>query len=184
AAAVGEGRYTLYALPLLAIVLVLGVDRHVTRALLLCAATVLTIATLPSAASSGAPMSPDAKEPPAIGPLVDALDDAGVDHVWASYHTAYRIAFHSDERIVAAAHVAGRWLPYQHDVAADERPAWVFPAASPQGGDFGRGLDALHERYDTITVPGFVAYWPHERVVAARVLAAGQLDGRRRTVDP
>ena len=36
-----------------------------------------------------------------LGPLVDTLDELGIDHVYAEYWLAYRLAFDTRERIVA-----------------------------------------------------------------------------------
>jgi hypothetical protein len=52
--------------------------------------------------------------------------------VRAHYAIAYRIAFESGERIVAASTGQVRYRPYQRLVAASRDPAEVFVADSPQ----------------------------------------------------
>lgn len=63
-----------------------------------------------------------------LGPLESALRREGVRHVYADYWTAYRLAFESEETLIATP-IPGddlvRYLPYQKQVAADPSPAIV-----------------------------------------------------------
>jgi 4-amino-4-deoxy-L-arabinose transferase-like glycosyltransferase len=74
------------------------------------------------------PVPPVGRErtPADLGPLVRALDRAGVNRVCAHYAIAYRLDFETDERIVAASTGQIRWEPYQDAVARSPRVAWAF----------------------------------------------------------
>jgi hypothetical protein len=70
--------------------------------------------------------------------LVEALDSAGVRHVYSVYWTCNRISFDSGERIRCAVLTGDltpgfdRYRPYRAAAAGDSHPAYVFEMGSEQ----------------------------------------------------
>jgi hypothetical protein len=104
-----------------------------------------------------------------LGPAIAALDRAGVTEVYADYWVAYRLAFETEERIVASPSWGiDRYPPYTARVEAAARPAWVV-TVGPQ-------LDALVAALDRLGVPAdVVAAGEMAVVLPARPVAPGEL---------
>jgi hypothetical protein len=71
----------------------------------------------------------DTEATAALDDLEQALRREGVRHVYTDYWTAYRLAFESNEEIIAApipGDEAVRYVPYQEQVAADSSAAIVI----------------------------------------------------------
>ena len=77
--------------------------------------------------------------------LIDALDREGITEIYTDYWVAYRVAFETQERIVAAT-TAGipRYPPYFDVVGASSRSAWVV--------DSGHQLELFEQALDDLGV--------------------------------
>jgi len=79
-----------------------------------------------------------------LGPVIDVLDDLGINAVYGDYWVAYRLDFETKERIIATPSWGiPRYEPYIRAVDESRRPAWVlsgetqevaFAAAAEQKG--------------------------------------------------
>jgi hypothetical protein len=126
----GNLRYLVFLAPLLALpVIRVPVGGVVSSCLLagLFALTALVLVEASSISDDVVGVVPD------MDPVVDALDEAGVDRVWADYWIAYRLTFESDEGVIAApTSVVRRYAPYEDAVRADEAAGWVTVTSSGQ----------------------------------------------------
>jgi len=89
-------------------------------------------------------------------PLRKALDEHGVRHVYTDYWTAYRLAFESNEKIIAApipGDEAVRYPPYQDEVARDPRAGIVI--REPRDGCLESYLREYHRPYRRVFVAPF-----------------------------
>lgn len=141
----GNLRYLIFLAPLLALPLLriptgAIMTPSVLSALLLV--TTLTLTQMSSITEHIAGVVPE------MDPLVAVLDEEGVEHVWADYWIAYRLAFESDESVVAApTSILNRYEPYTDAVRGDREAAWVTVTASAQ-------TEALREALRDLGVDG------------------------------
>ena len=104
-----------------------------------------------------------------LGPLLHILEDEGVDTAFAEYWVAYRIAFESDEAVIAASLGQVRHPPYQERVRASPRPAYVLFRGSVADGRLGPALDRLGVRHRRSEAGRFAVYLPERAVMPEQV---------------
>lgn len=115
---VGEGRYALFALPFLAIAVVVVARRPAVAAGVAAISLVLSFVALGHIGS---------EQPRRIGGDLAALRRAGVDTAWGDYWLAYRLAFVSGGWLTATSYVSSREPTVYAAVAGDPTPAFLFP---------------------------------------------------------
>src|SRR5436190_1619044 len=116
----------------------------VAAALVLLAAAAITFGWVHDSYEKLQTSAPDKSTTPrSIAPLIDTLDDLHVNRVFTDYWIAYRLAFESDERIIAVENKFDRttvrhgvvepgpdpfvrYAEYERLVRASKRPAFVF----------------------------------------------------------
>lgn len=100
-----------------------------------------------------------------LDPLVAALDAHGVDRAFADYWIAHRLAFATDEEVIASPLEVVRNHPYERAVRREAQPAYVLFRGTQQeqwlGGHLGRHRIGF-ERFDAGI---YVVYVPAERVL-------------------
>lgn len=92
--------------------------------------------------------------------LIEVLDREGITGIYTDYWVAYRVAFETEERIVAAT-TAGipRYPPYFDQVAANPRSAWVvgtsrqLPLVTQAFGDLGVGYEVVPAGEWSVVIP-------------------------------
>jgi len=92
----------------------------------------------------------------ALDDLLSVLRREAVRHVYTDYWTAYRLAFESKEKIIAApipGDEAVRYPPYQDEVARDPRAGIVI--REPRDGCLESYLREYHRPYRRLFVPPF-----------------------------
>lgn len=141
---VGEGRYGLFALPFLALAVAWVVRRPLAMLAVVGVGLLLTLGALDKIG---------AERPEHVDADLAALRDAGVDHLWADYWLAYRLAFLSDGDLIASSHLSSRDDGVHDAVVADPTPAFLFDRADPRADALARRLEVPTRRVRT---PNFV----------------------------
>jgi hypothetical protein len=170
---VGEGRYVMFILPAVILLLMHAARAPVLQILLLAAALAVSVEGVHRIRCCTSPLTPDVTMPRHTGPLIAALDAHHVKHFDGDYWIVYRVAFETGERIVGTPRSFKRWTPYDRAVAADPHPAAVFVARSRQGKFFERGLVRLGVPFERYRAGDFVVYQPASNLDFERVLALG-----------
>ncbi len=171
---IGEGRYVLFILPAVVLLLVYAARSPVVQVVLLVAAFGVSVDGVHRIRCCTQPFAPDVAMPRHTGPLIDALEAHHVTHFDGNYWIVYRVAFETDERIVGAPSTTSRWPPYARAVAADADPPAVFVATSRTAGTYRRGLARLGLSFTSYPAGAFVVYQPAHKVDFDRVLEAGR----------
>ncbi|MDQ3957563.1 MAG: glycosyltransferase family 39 protein [Actinomycetota bacterium] len=97
--------------------------------------------------------------PADFGPLVGYLTNNGIEHVYADYWLAYRIAFESDEEVIATPYRGNlRQGEFDAAVRAADEAAYVFVKGTRTDPAFRDGLAALGIPHTRVEVAGFVVY--------------------------
>lgn len=165
AGTVAEGRYTLFALPWLALAIAHRASRGAAAAAVAVISIGVTAVGLVSMRGVTDPYAPDRHVPRSLAQLERGLDTHGIHHVWANYWVAYRLTFETRERTIAAPASSDRFPRYAAEVAADADAGHVFMAGAHTETVFHADLDARHIAYDRWTAgPDWVVYVPHARV--------------------
>ena len=172
---VGEGRYVMFILPAVTLLLVHAARHPVAQVVLLVAALAVSVDGVHRIRCCTSPAAPDVAMPRHTGPLIDALEAHHVTHFDADYWIAYRVTFETDERIIGSPRAFKRWPPFDREVAADPHPPAVFVTRSALGPKYRRGLVRLGIDYERYNAGDFVVYQPAHKVDLETVLAAGQL---------
>ncbi len=170
---IGEGRYVMFVLPAVVLLLVYAARYPVLQVLFLVGALGVSVDGVHRLRCCTAPAAPDVTMPRRVQPLVDALAAHHVTHFYGDYWIVYRVAFETDERIVGSPRSFKRFPPYDRATAADPKPAAVFVARSALGPEYQRGLTRLGIAFDRYPAGDFVVYQPARNVDFERVLAAG-----------
>ena len=116
---VGSGRYYIFLLPGVAYLFAVAGTRPWFRAslvMLMLAGSVTTVSRLRATANA----------PGSMGELQLALEQANVGHVYADYWVAYRLAWLSEERIIASPSIVDRYPEWTDLVRAADRVAYVL----------------------------------------------------------
>ena len=170
---VGEGRYVMFILPALALLLVYAARSPAFQVLLLVAALAVSVEGVHRIRCCTSPLAPDVAMPRHTGPLIDALDAHHVTHFEGDYWIVYRVAFETNERIIGTPRSFKRWPEYDRAVAADPHPATVFVTRSRQGQLYARGLARLGVAFERYRAGDFTVYEPAHKVDFEHVLAVG-----------
>ena len=165
AGTVAEGRYTLFALPWLALAIAHRASHRVGAAALVVVVIGVTVAGLASMRGQTDPYGPDRHVPRSLASLKEGLAAHQVRRLWANYWVAYRLTFETREQTIAAPASSDRFPQYASAVAADPAAAHVFMSGSHTDAVFHAALDSHHISYDRWTAgPDWVVYVPHARV--------------------
>jgi hypothetical protein len=170
---VGEGRYVMFILAAVTLLLLYAARHPVAQIVLLVAALAVSVDGVHRIRCCTSPAAPDVAMPRHTGPLIDALDAHHVTHFDADYWIAYRVTFETDERIIGSPRSFKRWPPYDQAVAADPNPPAVFIARSKLSPEYRRGLMRLGIHYGRYLAGDFVVYQPSRKVDFETVMAAG-----------
>jgi hypothetical protein len=129
---VAEPRYLVYAAPVPALLLGRAFRGALPAALLLTAATALSVVALGRMEDAGRfhPLAQDVRVPADLTPVLDVLEREGETRVLANYWIAYRLTFEAAERIIATSTGFVRYEPYDRLVRASPAPARVYVARS------------------------------------------------------
>lgn len=170
---ISEPRYVLFLAPVLSLLLAHGLTTRRRQAAALAVALVLSVVGLASL-SSWADRNPQNYDLVAgdLGPVLEVLDDRQVDAVWASYWISYRLAFESDERIVAGSLGEDRYPPFQSAVRSDDRPAFVVHRDTPSDDALGPALTERGVAFSAVPAGEFVVYVPERAVDPSELSAA------------
>lgn len=162
---VGEGRYLLFLLPFLALIIAHAAGSRAVQAGFLIGAVVLSTASVARIEDANANLAVDQLVPADIGPVLQELDRRDVRFVIANYFVASRITFESEEEIIGAALTDSRYEPHARAVAASEAPAWVFVEGTHLIPEFERQLERRGVGFERVATGGFVLYFPSTSVV-------------------
>jgi uncharacterized membrane protein len=171
---IGEGRYVLFLLPAVVLLLVYAARSPVVQVILLVAALGVSVDGVHRLRCCTAPPAPDVAIPQHTGPLITALDAHHVTRFTGDYWIVYRVAFETNERIIGSPRTDSRWPPYDRAVAAAPKPPAVFVARSAFVPIYQRGLERLGVTFVRYPAGDFVVYEPARRVSIERALAAGR----------
>ena len=118
-----EPRYLLVLSPVVALLLAQLATSYWRGMILLGVALAVSVATLERMETyvREVPSQPP-KAPRDLGPLISALDELGLDRVYADFWLAYRLTFETDERIVAAQSKLDRVGSVNGDAVAARHP--------------------------------------------------------------
>ncbi len=105
-----------------------------------------------------------------LGPLLSAMDDRGVDFVFADYWTAYRIDLATEER-VSATPVLGntRDLALLSRVRSSDRPGYVLVAGSSAEQRLEDALGTRNITYQRVRAGDYALYLPDVTVLPESV---------------
>jgi hypothetical protein len=149
----GNLRYLFFLAPFVCLLLARLVGSRRAAVALLAAALVVTglglwrVQTVSEAA--GAPHLVGVVD--TLDEVVQVLDREGIHAVHADYWIAYRLAFETDERIVASPSAGAlRYPPYDDTVRNAERAAWIVATGSSQEQAMRDALDGLGVGYRVI----------------------------------
>lgn len=168
---VNDARYVTLLMPLVALLAAMAVARLAVPLSVALVAGVLAVSVVGVADTVDAEGTPGLWDvsPGDAGPLVAALRDRDVDLVFADYWIAHRLAFETDERVIASPFEFVRHPPYEEAVRGAPRPAYVVFRGTDnerQLGDYLGGRAIPFERTDAGI---FVIYEPGERVLPEQV---------------
>jgi hypothetical protein len=170
---IGEGRYVMFILPAVVLLLMYAARSPAFQVLLLVAALAISVDGVHRIRCCTSPSAPDVAMPRRTGPLIDALQEHHVTHFVGDYWIAYRVAFETKERIVGSPRSFKRSPSYERAVAADPHPAAVFVARSRLAPIYRRGLARLGIQFEEYRAGDFVVFQPARKVDFESVLAAG-----------
>jgi hypothetical protein len=170
---IGEGRYVMFILPALALLLMFAARSAVVQVLLLLGAFAVSVDGVHRIACCTASLAPDVSMPNDTKPLISALDRHHVRHFDGDYWIVYRVAFETHERITGSPRSFKRWPPYDRAVAADPTTTTVFVATSRLGETYRLGLVRLGVAFRRYRAGDFVVDQPARHVDFEHVLAAG-----------
>jgi hypothetical protein len=147
---VGDGRYGLFAWPLLALALAWALGRRSSLVVALVAVSILAVLGGRDIGSSHAPVH--------LGHDVGQLETAGIDRAWSDYWLAYRLTFESHERIVVTPTAKVRYEPYRRAVEVDDDPAVLFLADDPAVARFRATASRLGLEFRAVRTTHLVAF--------------------------
>jgi hypothetical protein len=171
---IGEGRYVLFVLPVVVLLIFSAARAPVVQVLLLVAALGVSADGVHRIRCCTEPFAPDVAMPQRTQPLIAALDAHHVTRVDGDYWIVYRVAFETHERIIGSPLVNTRWPPYDRAVSTARDPAAVFVARSAFVPLYRRGLERLHVSFATYRAGEFVVYQPARTVRVEDAVTAGR----------
>lgn len=155
-----EPRYGMLLAPVVALLVSTLVVTRARQLVALVLAVALGLVTTASLLrfSRDNPMYVDLT-PPRLEPLVEVLDEAGVDRVYADYWIAYPLTFETRERIIGTPVDAVRSLRLRRMVDDADRSVYVLLADSPSDGSTGAALRDRGIPFDRREVGVFAVYF-------------------------
>lgn len=170
---IGDPRYLTFLPPLLAVMLAVALAR--LRWQRLVAPTIVTAVL--GLAVIGANASVQIDEPPGrwdvaareIDPLVDLLDEEGVDRAFADYWIAYRLTLETEEDVIASPLVTIRHPPYEEAVRCAARPAYAVFDKSEEAARIEAFLSAHGIGYTARSAAVYRLIVPDLRVVPEQI---------------
>ena len=117
----GEPRYLYLLSPVIALLVAYALTTAVRQVAVVAVVFALSSVTLVKI-EGDYPITPKAR----LDPLITALEDHGVDRVFTPYQLAYRLAFDSEERIIATPIDIVRYVPWQELVRTSPLPGYVL----------------------------------------------------------
>ena len=170
---IGEGRYVMFLLPAVILLLMHAARHPVAQVVLLVLALAVSVDGVHRIRCCTAPAAPDAAMPRHTGPLIDALEAHHVTHFNGDYWIAYRVAFETNERIIGTPRAFKRYPPFDRAVAADPNPPAVFVTRSSLDPMYHRGLLRLGIAFERYHAGDFTVFQPAHKVDFETVMAAG-----------
>jgi hypothetical protein len=173
----GQGRYVLFAVPMVALLIGTGVERAAAlanrtgtgiRAAGLFLACVLGTAGLLSEPRTAlvAFAAPDVAMPADDSALLTLLADHHVTDAYATYWIAYRVMFETDGKTTVAPYGYDRYPPIQATVDSSRDPAYLFVASSRTLLSFETWCQSHHVRYESWRRGNFAVIQPVRRTSA------------------
>jgi hypothetical protein len=172
----GNLRYTFFVIPFVALVLVRAVDTQRAAVIALALTLVVSLVGLGRmyVISEVDDLGYRVGNVGDLVPVIDVLDRAGVDAVYADYWVAYRLAFETEERVVVATTWGvPRYAPYVESVRASDRSAWVVDDGV-QLDELRRGLERLGVQAEVIDAGDFAVVIPERNVDTMEVPEAAR----------
>ncbi|MGH9279062.1 MAG: glycosyltransferase family 39 protein [Acidimicrobiales bacterium] len=162
---VAQPRYVLYLLPFLALLAGRAAAGSPARAavgvVLIVVIAVVGIARFPT----DEPKAAGAVVPVGTSEIHHLLRDHGITHAYSDYWIAYRLTFESRERTIVAPIALWRYQPYQDEVAAAPRPAYIFLSDSPSLPQFLAAATTRSVPVDVFTEGRWTVAVPHAKVL-------------------
>ena len=137
---VGEGRYAVFVVPFLALVVAWLIRRPAVVLALAMGSAVLSFVVVE-------PMGPES--PRYLKSDLASMRAAGVDTAWGDYWIAYRLGFTSGGWLDASSWLAPRGEDLREEVLADPTPAFVFRSDDERVDQLDRALDLPSRRLET-----------------------------------
>ena len=167
ASVVAEGRYLLFALPFVALLLAAHARHHLVAVAVVVPLVALSVAGLDRMGGDQTyPYASNRTVPKSIDPLLRLLDEHDEDRLFADYWLAYRVMFETGEDVVATPtqRIFVRNRGFDRQVRTDPAPAWAFLAGTPADRQFGLDLATLGIEADRYESGGFALWVPLARV--------------------
>lgn len=160
---IGEGRYLLFLAPFLwLLILAVAPKRPWVFPVALVPMLALTIVSMVRIRDVNVPVAPDVRMPNDDRALVAFLEDKGVTRMVANYWIAYRVAFETQERIIATPvnPDQNRFQPFDDAVRLGPPTPYAFVRHSSDDRVFRRKTAGHPECYERHIVHRFVVYLP------------------------
>lgn len=167
AAYVGSGRYFFFLAPPIAIALA-SLPRGTRGRIIL-----MTIATGMTALGLFQLRDVPVGFVPPVEPLVEVLDREDVDHVVAGYWLAYKLAWETEERIIASPVFANRYPAYMEEIRRADTIGYVYNLYEPSQKESAQALRLTLEgrglEYEEFPVDGYTVVVPAEALLPEEV---------------
>ncbi|HEX6452937.1 MAG TPA: hypothetical protein VF060_26200 [Trebonia sp.] len=178
----GQGRYALFAVPMGALLIGVGIERAAALAnrapavrrapaavcapglLLACALGTAGLLSEPGQSLVAFP-APDIAMPAGDSALLRLLADHHVTDAYAPYWIAYRVTFETDGKAEVEPEDYDRYPPIAAAVAASPEPAYLFVAASRTVASFETWCRGHHVGYQSWHLADYTVVQPDLRVV-------------------
>lgn len=162
-------RYLYFLAPVPALLIARGLTKIPVAAAVAAFATMLglTVVALVSVNRDARmiPPAPEIRSPLPVAPVVEHMEEQGVEAAWATYWLAYRLTFESGEDVIVTPYSGiMRNAEYADYVRNHPEAAFVFLDESSMDDHFSSALEGMGIAYDRTAVEGFVVYRPHADV--------------------
>lgn len=105
-----------------------------------------------------------------LDPLLDGLDDHGIDALFADYWIAHRLDFETDEAVIAAPLQDIRYPPYEDAVRRLEAPPYVLFVGTPYHEQMREYLEANGIPFEYQQAGAYGLFLPQRRVLPEDVV--------------
>ena len=162
-------RYLYFLAPVPALLIARGLTKVPAAAAVVAFATMLglTVVALASVNREARmiPPAPEIRSPLPVTPVVEYMEEQGVEAAWATYWLAYRLTFESGEDVIVTPYSGVmRNAEYADYVRNHPSAAYVFLDESSMDDHFGTTLESMGIGFDRTPVEGFVVYRTHADV--------------------